>query len=62
MRTEQLRPDVALLFHRSGPIELQRDGRPMFVTWDPRSLEPPPAVWDTGLMLIGDEPGFRQVP
>lgn len=62
MTTEGLRPDVALLFHRRGPIDLTPSGRPIFVTWDPRAQEPPAAVWETGLILTGSEPGFRRVP
>ena len=60
--TEGLRPDVALLFHRAGPIDLPPSGRAMFVTWDPRAQAPPAAVWETGLILTGSEPGFRRVP
>ncbi len=61
MRTERRRDDVALLFHRRGKVDLPASDRPVFVTWDPRAGSPPDPVWETGFLLRGDAPGFREV-
>lgn len=61
LQTTGLRPDVRLLMHRSGPLDLEGvDGR-VFVSWKPTRALPPEALRELDLDLIGTEPGFREV-
>ena len=56
-----LRQDVRLVLHRSGPLDLPKDDRPVFVSWKPTQPRPPEALRELELDLEGTRVGIRQL-
>ncbi|MEE2829799.1 MAG: hypothetical protein VX498_11480, partial [Myxococcota bacterium] len=55
------RPDLHIQLHRSGPLLLDEDAGPVYVSWKPTRKELPPALRELDLRLEGSQPGIRRV-
>ena len=58
---EGLRPDVGLVLHRAGSVDVDPAHRPTYLTWSPHERNPPEAIRQTGLEPAPGVAGFRRV-